>query len=64
MLVMYGLIQKIYIRLINTLQVREITGNVPKGNNFTRDSFVFIRTGKVGREAGWIVQKNISKNLI
>jgi hypothetical protein len=41
-----------------TSVVRKITGIAPKSDNFSRGSFVFIRSGKVGREAGWIVQKN------
>ena len=50
--------------ILPTSLVQEIAGTVPKGNNFTRGSFVFIRTGKVGREAGWIVQKiSSTKNL-
>lgn len=44
--------------ILPTSVVRSIAGIVPRGNNFSRGSFVFIRSGKVGREAGWIVQKN------
>jgi hypothetical protein len=44
--------------ILPTSVVRKITGIVPRGNNFSRGNFVFIRSGKVGREAGWIVKKN------
>jgi hypothetical protein len=47
--------------ILSTSTVREITGIVPRDNNFSRGSFVFIRSGTVGREAGWIVQKMASK---
>ncbi|MFB2769807.1 hypothetical protein ACE1AT_11040 [Pelatocladus sp. BLCC-F211] len=43
--------------ILPTSVVRSITGIAPKGDNFSRGSFVFIRVGKVGREAGWIVKK-------
>jgi hypothetical protein len=46
--------------VLPTSLVQEITGITPKGDRFPRGSFVFIRSGKVGREAGWIVQKVIS----
>ena len=45
--------------ILPTSLVRQITGIVPKGDNFLRGSFVFIRSGKMGRESGWIVQKVI-----
>ncbi|MFK0731409.1 MAG: hypothetical protein ACFKPT_02635 [Gloeotrichia echinulata GP01] len=44
--------------ILPTSVVKKITGIVPKSYNFSRGSFVFIRSGKVGREAGWIVQKS------
>ncbi|WP_414755556.1 hypothetical protein [Anabaena sp. CCY 9910] len=45
--------------ILPTSVVRSITGITPKGSNYERGDFIFIRSKKVGREAGWIVQKTI-----
>lgn len=46
------------VKAITSLTPSGNAGVSPKGDRFTRGSFTFIRSGKVGREAGWKVQKS------
>ncbi len=43
--------------LLTTSQVRELTGAKPHGQSWRRGSFVFCKTGKIGREAAWSVER-------
>ena len=43
--------------LLTTSQVRELTGTKPHGQSWQRGSFVFRKTGKIGREAAWSVER-------
>ena len=43
--------------LLTTSQVRELTGAKPHGQSWQRGSFVFRKTGKIGREASWSVER-------
>ena len=44
--------------LLTSSQVKALVGVSPRSNTFTRGSFTFIRSGKIGRESGWQVKKN------
>ena len=43
--------------LLTTSQVWELTGAKPHGQSWQRGSFVFRKTGKIGREASWSVER-------
>ena len=43
--------------LLTTSQVWELTGAKPHGQSWQRGSFVFRKTGKIGREAAWSVER-------
>ena len=43
--------------LLTTSQVWELTGAKPHGQSWQRGSFVFRKTGKIGREAAWCVER-------
>jgi hypothetical protein len=49
--------------LINTAQVQKMIGVKPSGAVFVRGSFTFIRQGKIGGQASWLVVKS-KVNLI
>lgn len=42
---------------IPTSVVRELIGVNPSGTTFVRGSFTFQKSGKIGREAAWVVTK-------
>lgn len=44
--------------LLTSGQVKALIGVSPRGTTFTRGSFTFIRSGKIGRESGWRVEKS------
>lgn len=43
--------------LLPSKKVRELIGIKPKGENFRRGSWLFVRHGKIGNEAAWLVVK-------
>lgn len=43
--------------LLSTSVVRQLIGVKPHGKTFARGSFTFVRSGKIGREVGWRVEK-------
>jgi len=43
--------------LVTTKQVQALVGTKPKGERWQRGSFLFIRQGKIGRQAAWRVEK-------
>jgi len=43
--------------LISTSQARDLIGISPKGAEFVRGSFRFVRSGKVGNQNSWLVEK-------
>ena len=43
--------------LLTTSQVWELTGAKPHGQSWQRGSFEFRKTGKIGREAAWSVER-------
>ncbi|MFB6276214.1 MAG: hypothetical protein ABEI32_08725 [Halothece sp.] len=43
--------------LLTTSQVHELAGAKPHGSKWYRGAFVFTKAGKIGREAGWLVEK-------
>lgn len=49
--------------ILPTSKIKELIGVTPKMTNdgvFIRGSFAFIKTGKIGREAGWQVTKQVA----
>jgi hypothetical protein len=43
--------------ILPSSKVTELTGVKPHGQNFTRGSFTFIKSGKIGGESGWLINK-------
>lgn len=43
--------------ILSTDEVYKLIGTKPKGERFVRGSWVFNRCGKVGSQAGWIVER-------
>ncbi|MGE5655049.1 MAG: hypothetical protein ACM37W_00245 [Actinomycetota bacterium] len=43
--------------LLSSAEVRQLTGVKPKGETFQRGSFTFIRSGKIGGQLAWRVEK-------
>ncbi len=43
--------------IISTTEVQQLVGTKPKGDRWTRGSFVFEKTGKLGTQSGWRVYK-------
>ena len=43
--------------ILSTAEVRALIGVKPSGERFKRGAFAFIRTDKVGNQAGWKVEK-------
>ena len=43
--------------ILSTDEVFKLIGTKPKGERFVRGSWVFNRCGKVGSQAGWIVER-------
>jgi len=46
--------------ILPTSTIKSIIGIKPRGDNYSYGSFVFIRSGKVGREIGWIIRKSLA----
>lgn len=44
--------------LLSTADVQRVIGVKPKGERFTRGSFTFIRSGKIGNQSAWRVMKS------
>jgi hypothetical protein len=45
--------------LISTAEVKQLIGAKPSGERFTRGSFAFIRSGKIGGQNAWKVIRAI-----
>jgi hypothetical protein len=43
--------------LITTKEVHQLCGAKPKGKQWQRGSFIFTKTGKIGNQAAWLVEK-------
>ncbi len=43
--------------ILSTSEVAELLGTKPKGKEWTRGAFKFIRRGKIGNQSGWQVTK-------
>lgn len=43
--------------LLSSADVKRVIGVQPKGERFTRGSFMFVRAGKIGSQAAWRVVK-------
>ncbi|HEY9599113.1 MAG TPA: hypothetical protein V6D33_15715 [Cyanophyceae cyanobacterium] len=43
--------------VLDLLRDKRVIGVQPKGERFTRGSFTFVRTGKIGSQAAWRVVK-------
>ena len=43
--------------IISTAEIQQLVGTKPKGDRWTRGSFVFEKTGKLGTQSGWRVYK-------
>ena len=43
--------------IISTVEIQQLVGTKPKGDRWTRGSFVFEKTGKLGTQSGWRVYK-------
>ena len=43
--------------IISTAEVQKLVGTKPKGDRWTRGSFVFEKAGKIGTQSGWRVSK-------
>lgn len=43
--------------ILTTAEVRALIGVKPRGDQFQRGSFIFIRSGKIGTQAAWRVAK-------
>jgi len=44
--------------ILPSSKVTELTGVKPHGKKFTRGSFTFIKSGKIGGESGWLVKRS------
>ena len=44
--------------LLTTSEVQRVIGVKPKGERFTRGSFTFVRSGKIGNQSAWRVMKS------
>lgn len=47
--------------LLSTADVQRVTGVKPKGERFTRGSFTFVRSGKIGNQLAWRVVKSTER---
>lgn len=47
--------------ILTTQEVKQLVGTKPKGKEWIRGAFQFIRAGKIGNQAGWLVVKLDSK---
>ncbi|NER27263.1 MAG: hypothetical protein F6J89_06395 [Symploca sp. SIO1C4] len=45
--------------LLSTKEVQRVIGVKPKGEKFTRGSFTFVRSGKIGNQSAWRVVKSL-----
>jgi hypothetical protein len=45
--------------ILSTAEVRSLIGVKPRGDQFQRGSFVFVKSGKIGNQAAWRVAKVI-----
>ena len=43
--------------LLTTQEVKELLGTKPKGREWVRGSFKFIKVGKIGNQSGWKVER-------
>ncbi len=43
--------------ILTTSQVEELIGVKPFGEEFERGCFLFLRTGKIGNQNGWMIEK-------
>ncbi|MGK7956615.1 MAG: hypothetical protein AB4063_15405 [Crocosphaera sp.] len=43
--------------ILTTSEVRQLVGTKPKGKEWIRGAFQFIRAGKIGNQAGWKVSR-------
>jgi hypothetical protein len=43
--------------ILTTSEIEELLGVKPKGETFTRGCWVFQRSGKIGNQSAWIVEK-------
>ncbi len=43
--------------ILTTHEVRQLVGTKPKGKEWIRGAFQFIRAGKIGNQAGWKVSR-------
>lgn len=43
--------------LLSSLEVKQLIGVRPAGDRFTRGSFIFIKSGKIGSSTAWKVEK-------
>lgn len=50
--------------ILSTSEVEQLIGVRPKGDRFTRGCWIFSRSEKIGREAGWKVLKISSNSLV
>jgi len=47
--------------LLSTADVQRVIGVKPKGERFTRGSFTFVRSGKIGNQLAWRVVKSTER---
>ncbi|WP_242017977.1 hypothetical protein [Synechocystis sp. FACHB-383] len=43
--------------ILSTTEIEELLGVKPKGETFTRGCWIFRRSGKIGNQSAWIVEK-------
>jgi hypothetical protein len=43
--------------ILTTSEIEELLGVKPKGETFTRGFWVFRRSGKIGNQSAWLVEK-------
>ncbi|AIE76299.1 hypothetical protein [Synechocystis sp. PCC 6714] len=43
--------------ILTTSEIEELLGVKPKGETFTRGCWIFRRSGKIGNQSAWIVEK-------
>ena len=43
--------------ILTTSEIEEIIGTKPHGESYVRGNWLFVRSGKIGRESAWVVKR-------
>lgn len=49
--------------LLSSMEIKQLIGVKPAGDRFTRGSFTFIKSGKIGSQSAWKVELRIANSI-